>query len=121
MTTTHELKIEPRWFEPIRIGHKNFEYRRFDRPYKKWDKLVLKEIIPGSQLFTGRELHCSVGIVLDHRAFELVPRGYCILSLMDIAEVGMPEPKATLNFHYKKTSAEGDYCGFCKNEEWPCK
>ena len=39
----HELKIWPKYYEEVSMGHKTFEIRKNDRDFKKGDTLILKE------------------------------------------------------------------------------
>ncbi|WP_239256665.1 ASCH/PUA domain-containing protein [Listeria ilorinensis] len=43
MYKTHELKILPWFFEPVRAGDKPFEIRKNDRDFKIGDSLLLCE------------------------------------------------------------------------------
>ncbi len=40
---THELKINPQYFNQVRIGAKKAEFRRADRDFQVGDILVLRE------------------------------------------------------------------------------
>ena len=42
----HTLKIWPEFFHAVVIGHKRHEVRKFDRPYKAGDLLLLQEWDP---------------------------------------------------------------------------
>ncbi len=40
---THELKIQPKYFNAVLMGTKNFEIRKNDRDYHVGDRLWLRE------------------------------------------------------------------------------
>jgi len=76
---THELKLEIKYFDMVRLGLKTFEVRLNDRNYGTGDILVLKEWDSKLAGYTGREVVRKVGFILsDH--YSLQPN-YCILSL----------------------------------------
>ncbi|WP_080720041.1 DUF3850 domain-containing protein [Lysinibacillus sphaericus] len=50
--TVHELKILPKYFEPVADGIKTFEIRKDDRGYQVGDLLLMKEHENGA--FTGK-------------------------------------------------------------------
>lgn len=81
---THELKIDPQYFEAIADGRKTFEIRKNDRNYKVGDRLVLREY--DSSIFkcahtcdchryTGKEIKCAVSYITD---FELKEGFVCM-------------------------------------------
>ena len=39
---THELKILPQYYEEVKCGNKNFELRKNDRGYMKYDHIRLR-------------------------------------------------------------------------------
>ena len=57
---THALKIWPKFFAEIEIGIKTFEFRKNDRGYAVGDRLILREWLPASKQFTGREMVVTV-------------------------------------------------------------
>lgn len=46
MTTEHELKCRPEYFNRVCIGQKTFEVRKNDRNFQVGDVLILKEYSP---------------------------------------------------------------------------
>lgn len=65
---THDLKIYPRFFEPVLTGEKKAELRRDDRGYAVGDILNLKEWDPsgiGPGFYTGREIKVRVTHIID--------------------------------------------------------
>lgn len=61
----HELKTWPQFFQPLLESRKTFELRRNDRSFKVGDLLHLREFIPESETYTGRELRATITYVLD--------------------------------------------------------
>ena len=54
MSTYHELKTWPKFFESIIAEMKTFEIRKNDRDFKAGDYLVLREWNPETAQYTGR-------------------------------------------------------------------
>lgn len=54
---THALKTWPEYFMAIERGDKNFDIRKFDRPFKVGDRLLLQSYDPnqGINRLTGHE------------------------------------------------------------------
>jgi hypothetical protein len=92
MTTVHDLKVVPPYFEPLEDGRKTFEIRRDDRGgYEVGDVLRLREWQPMAGTgpleerggYSGREITRTVTYVLagpEARVFG-VQAGYAILGL----------------------------------------
>ncbi len=77
----HTLKCESEYFQAIKVGNKNFEFRKNDRGFKVGDDLVLVETMDG--IPTGKELRAlTVTYILYGGKFGL-PRDYCIMEFMD--------------------------------------
>lgn len=72
---THELKVEPSYFEAVLSGDKTFEIRLNDRGFQKGDTVVLKEYDLG---FTTREAAFHIGYVCTFAQKE----GWCVFSLI---------------------------------------
>lgn len=66
MAKTHELKILPEYFAPVKEGKKTFEIRKNDRDFKVGDTLILKEIYSNSDKFTGREVTKKITYITDY-------------------------------------------------------
>lgn len=83
---THELKINPKFFDDIVYHGKSFEVRKNDRNFKRGDMLVLKNWTKENG-YTGEIILCYVGYVLTHKDFpEGISDGYAILSLNNITK-----------------------------------
>jgi len=78
--TTHRLKTWPDAFEPTWVGDKVAEIRVNDRDYRRGDLLVLREWLPRSASYTGREVRAQVTHVLPAPCYG-VPENYAMLSL----------------------------------------
>lgn len=76
---THELKIDPKYFELVQDGIKNWEIRKNDRKFKVGDILRLKEY--NKEEFTNRELIRKVIGVFNEFGLE---KGYVILTLKNL-------------------------------------
>jgi ParB family chromosome partitioning protein len=50
----HYLKCETKFFEAVKRGEKNFELRKNDRNFKKYDMVYLNETVNGVE--TGRQI-----------------------------------------------------------------
>jgi DNA-directed RNA polymerase subunit RPC12/RpoP len=79
MTTTHQLKTWPRYFEAIRSGEKTWEFRKDDRNYQVGDALCLREWSDVAETYTGR---VEVRHVTYIARGELIPEGYCVMSVI---------------------------------------
>jgi hypothetical protein len=79
---THQLKCESEYFQAVRTGIKYFEFRKNDRGFTVGDDLILIETRDG--LPTGQELRgLEVTYILHGGKFGL-PKGYCIMELIDV-------------------------------------
>ena len=81
LTTTHELKILPKYFSEVLGRVKNFEVRKNDRNYAVGDTLLLREW--DGTAFTGRHLLRRVGYILSD--LEYVKEGYVVLGFAGTA------------------------------------
>lgn len=81
LTTTHELKILPKYFSEVLGRVKNFEVRKNDRNYAVGDTLLLREW--DGTAFTGRHLLRRVGYILSDP--EYVKEGYVVLGFAGTA------------------------------------
>lgn len=75
---THELKIQPKYFNAVLMGTKNFEIRKNDRDYHVGDRLWLREQTDGK--FTGRKLTVYVTYITDYQQRD----GYVVLGTMPL-------------------------------------
>jgi Domain of unknown function (DUF3850) len=64
MSTTHELKSWPEFFEPVASGVKSFELRKNDRNFQVGDELRLREYDPVKKHYTGRDIFATVIYVM---------------------------------------------------------
>ncbi len=79
----HALKTIQPYFNQVKAGDKTFELRKFDRPYKQGDNIVLQEWDNEKNEYTGEELSFTISYVLcDVPKFGLKD-GYCILGLKE--------------------------------------
>ncbi len=92
----HELKTWCEYYAAIESGEKTFEIRKFDRPFKVGDILLLKEwkplgysyVSPSEMTgeYTGREMKVKITYILageNAMNFGLFG-GYCIMSIINI-------------------------------------
>ena len=82
---THALKTWPEYFAAVDSGEKNFEVRRFDRPFKVGDTLLLQEWDNKKEEYTGKEIKRAVTYILsgDVNKFGLFA-DFCVISLKEI-------------------------------------
>ena len=52
---THALKTDPGFYKSITEGVKTFDVRRYDRPFKVGDKLLLQEYNQETEKYSGQE------------------------------------------------------------------
>lgn len=75
----HYLKILPKWFEDVQSGQKNFEIRRFDRPFQTGDILILQEWDRGK--YTGREITKQIQYIYCGDGTYGLSKDFCVLGL----------------------------------------
>ncbi len=84
MSTVHELKCWPRYFERLLSGEKTFELRQTaDRDFQVGDTLRQREFDPTAEeggAYTGRELSQDVTFVLPGGQMG-VSRGWCCMAV----------------------------------------
>lgn len=78
---THALKTNPPYFDEVVNGNKNFELRKFDRPFATGDTLLLQEYTKESG-YTGREHSLLITNVLAK--YPGIFNNYCILSFKPV-------------------------------------
>jgi len=61
----HELKCWPEYYAAVQSGQKTFEVRKWDRPYREGDSLLLKEYDPKTMSYTGQETLRTISYILD--------------------------------------------------------
>lgn len=80
----HELKTWPEFFEPILSGEKRFELRFDDRGFRAGDKLLLREYLPKTKQYTGRETQVNVLYILS--GFPGLAEGWVVMSICEDTE-----------------------------------
>ena len=80
MSETHNLKIDPDYFEAVSAGVKTFEIRKNDRNYKVGDYVDLREFDRQQQCYTGASVLKQIGYITDYKQRE----GYVVFSLREI-------------------------------------
>lgn len=89
MTTTHDLKLWPEFFDDVQSGKRSFELRKNDRGYQVGDVLLLREWEPNTATYSGRQISKRIVCKVDGIGTGgIVPlrglaHGYCILGLAD--------------------------------------
>ncbi|MBM4393946.1 MAG: DUF3850 domain-containing protein [Deltaproteobacteria bacterium] len=84
----HEVKTWPIFFDSVKRGDKTFELRRYDRPYRAGDTIVLIEWNMAGEHVTGNQLERRITCVLHNaEEFGLMP-GFCILGLGPVEQGG---------------------------------
>ncbi|GHV18233.1 hypothetical protein FACS189425_06430 [Clostridia bacterium] len=78
-TTIHNLKILPKFFEPIRNGAKPFELRKNDRDYKVGDTVRLWECDPDEE-YSGLVISAKITYILPGGDYG-IHADYCVLGL----------------------------------------
>lgn len=73
----HELKTLPQYFEDVISGKKQFEVRKFDRPFHVGDLLALNEF--ENKMYTGRSCLVYIDYMLSDS--EYVKKDYVILGI----------------------------------------
>ena len=78
----HELKTVQPFFDDVLTGKKKFEVRKNDRNFKVNDELLLREYIPETNSYTGRELQMVITYILNNA--DYCKDGYVILGIESI-------------------------------------
>ncbi len=82
----HNLKCWPEYFQAVKFGIKPFEIRKWDRPYKVGDFLILQEYDPNKCDYTGDSIVRQISYLLDltYLPGDNIPHfsGYVALGLM---------------------------------------
>ena len=77
----HELKIRSEYFARILDGSKTFEMRRDDRPFEVGDTLRLREWLPDTEEYTGRDVRVGVSYLMRDSGF--IVEGFVCLGLVN--------------------------------------
>jgi hypothetical protein len=89
MSSEHELKTWPPFFNALLSGDKTFEARRNDRGFAHGDVLVLREWEPGGG-YTGRSIRAVVTYMLHGGGGLGVESGYAVMGIR--IESAQPRP-----------------------------
>lgn len=76
----HDLKIGPIYYQAIIDGYKTFEIRKDDRGFAIGDEVILKEFIPESETYTGREYRFPILYMIKGPRMGL-PVGLCVMAI----------------------------------------
>ena len=72
-------KIWPEYFEKVKSGEKNFEFRKDEDGVKVGDVLILEEWIPETKKYTGRSVRRTARYVIRNaQDWGLMPN-FCII------------------------------------------
>ncbi len=80
---THTLKTWPEFYESVLLGDKNFEVRKFDRPFKVNDAIILQEWDNHKKEYTGREMTKYISYILHGNKEFGIYSDYCVIGLRD--------------------------------------
>ena len=101
----HKLKIDPKYFEDVRLGTKPFEIRENDRNFHVGDKLLLCEYDRDKKEYTGNQLTATITYITDFAQMG----GHVVLGLNDISEQISDNNQYVVklgNFYLKKYKRE---------------
>jgi len=81
MTTVHELKVNPQFWQPLKRGEKPFEVRRNDRDFKVGDICKFREYDPSFGYAGSDTLGLPITYILYPEDFVpgAIAPGYVIL------------------------------------------
>lgn len=80
ISSFHQLKCHPEFFEEVRTGVKTFEIRFNDRGFKIGEGIRLREFNPTVKKYTGRDLFVEITYITD---FEQKP-GFVVLGIKSL-------------------------------------
>jgi hypothetical protein len=92
---THELKVDPEFFQAVVDGKKNFEIRRNDREFKIGDILLLRETkYPGYAMnldraplvYTGRETKRLITYIMEPKVSYGMLYGFVAMATQPVFE-----------------------------------
>ena len=78
---THDLKIEPQYFDAVKAGTKTFEIRFNDRHFEVGDYVLLREWCNGD--YMGREVEKRITYILHGKNQLGLVLGYVCFSMAD--------------------------------------
>lgn len=76
----HSLKCDPPFFQDMKDGKKQFEYRLNDRNFHVDDWLILNEYYPDKKKYSGRQIAVHVRYILKNGLHKF-PKDYCIMGI----------------------------------------
>ncbi len=76
----HQLKTHPEPFAAIEIGVKRHEIRKNDRDFQVGDILILKEWLPTSEVYTGKQIIAEVAYITRGGQWGL-PKMLCVMTI----------------------------------------
>jgi len=82
---THALKTWPEFYRLVKSGVKNFEVRKYDRPFRVGETLLLQEWDEIQMEYTGEELQREITYILMGGKFG-VEEGFCVMGLKEIID-----------------------------------
>lgn len=99
MSTSHELKSWPRFFNPIVSGDRRHELRRNDRNYRVGDVVVLREFDESLGRYTGRKCTAVVTSITSHDepcavSAEGLNPDFCILTIRVVTQPEGHQPSS---------------------------
>jgi hypothetical protein len=134
VSTTHELKTWPQYFQRLLSGEKTFEVRKDDRGYQAGDVLALQEFDKSgdhdrcederctTKRYSGRELRFRVGFIYQRAPGWLDCGEYVVMSLLPLDadggamtdvtgkrvwRAGDPEPPPDVTLLYDRNRTSG--------------
>ena len=75
----HDLKTETEYYQASERGEKDFEVRKNDRNFKKYDTVTLVELVQG--IPTGRKLDTAEIIYIIYGGQFGIDPDYCVMQL----------------------------------------
>lgn len=79
---THALKTWPQYFQD---RGKSFEVRKYDRPFKVGETLLLQEWDNETKQYTGDELKVQITYILHGGQFG-IEEGYVVMGIKEVSE-----------------------------------
>lgn len=80
---THTLKTWPEYYKAVESGNKTFEVRRFDRPFKVGDTIILQEYDNEKSEYSGKELIMAITYILQGGAFG-IESNFCVIGIKQV-------------------------------------
>jgi len=118
----HELKCWPDYYDAVECGDKPFEIRKWDRPYRVGDTLLLRRWDPSKLDYTGQQMRRKITYVLD---LTYLP-GDDVPHFARYAALGLDDPRLAASQRREQAAVEdmqyihcaGRYgCKVCLNND----